>query len=342
MKAITLQQPGTFQHIEINEPPPPSAGQALVQSHRMGICGTDYSCYLGKFPFFDYPRIPGHELGVEVLEVGPGVTNVKPGDLCSVEPYLNCGECFPCRRGKTNCCESLSVIGIMEDGGLCERFTIRADKLHPSQSLSCEQLALVETLAIGRHATARANPQAKDNVLIIGAGPIGLSTLEFTRLTGANITVMDMAKSRLEFCRATYEGLQTIHFTDEPAAKQQVHDITNGDRFAVVYDATGSPHSMAAALDFVAHSGTLVYVGVTTSNVSFAHPRMHKPEMSILSSRNALPAEFTEIIQLIENGSVNTTPWITHRTSFENVGEEFEAFTKPESGVIKAVIEVTP
>lgn len=341
MKAITLQQPKTFQAIDIAEPPQPAAGEALVQSHRMGVCGTDYSCYLGKFPFFDYPRIPGHELGVEVLAVGQGVNNVKPGDRCSVEPYMNCGECYPCRRGKVNCCESLSVIGIMEDGGLCERFLVRADKLHPSRSMSFEQLALVETLAIGCHATARANPQANDHVLIIGAGPIGLSTLEFTRLTGARITIMDMAASRLEFCRNNYDGLSTIHFTDPESALAATREITAGDRFAVVYDATGSPQSMAASLSYVAHSGALVYVGVTTSNVSFAHPAMHKPEMTILSSRNALPEDFTRIIRLIEEEKINTAPWITHRTSFENVSDEFEAFTRPESGVIKAVIEIT-
>ncbi len=185
MKAIRLNEPKHFEHVDIAEPESPGPGQALVRTHRMGICGTDYSGYFGKMPFFRYPRIPGHELGVEVLEVGEGVTNIKPGDRCSVEPYMNCGECYACRKGNGNCCEKLDVIGVMIDGGLCERFLIRADKLHPSGKLSFEQLALVETLAIGCHATDRGNPQEGEHVLIIGAGPIGLATLEFTRLTGA-------------------------------------------------------------------------------------------------------------------------------------------------------------
>ena len=147
MKAIRLIAPKEFQDFETEEPPKPGPGEALIRTIQMGICGTDVSCYLGKFPFFDYPRIPGHELGVEVLEIGEGVSNVKPGDRCSVEPYFNCEKCHPCQKGYSNCCENLKVFGVMMNGGLCERSVIRADKLHPSKSLSFEQLALVETLA---------------------------------------------------------------------------------------------------------------------------------------------------------------------------------------------------
>ncbi|HCP39853.1 MAG TPA: L-iditol 2-dehydrogenase, partial [Verrucomicrobiales bacterium] len=158
MKALQLTEPKTFEAIDLQEPEQPGLDQALVQVHRIGICGTDYSGYLGKMPFFSYPRIPGHELGVEVLAVGSNVSNVKPGDHCSVEPYMNCGSCYPCRKGASNCCESLKVIGVMEDGGMRERFLIRAEKLHTSQKLTFDQLALVETLAIGCHANDRGAP----------------------------------------------------------------------------------------------------------------------------------------------------------------------------------------
>ena len=307
----------------------------------MGICGTDYSGYLGKMPFFSYPRIPGHELGVEVLDVGDGVANVKAGDRCSVEPYMNCGECYPCRKGNGNCCESLNVIGVMVDGGLCERFLIRADKLHPSTRLSFEQLALVETLGIGCHACDRGTPKEGDHALIIGAGPIGLATLEFTRLTGATITVMDMVESRLGFCRETYGVPHTIQFKGDGSEVDQMREITGGDKYTVVTDATGHNGSMSNALNYVAHTGSLVYVGITTAEVSFPHPALHKPELTIKGSRNALPSDFARIISLIEDGTINTDPWITHRTSFDDVIGEFESFTRPESGVIKAVIEIT-
>ncbi len=341
MKAIRLDKPKQFSQIQIDEPQSPGPGQVLVKTHRIGICGTDYGGYLGKMPFFRYPRIPGHELGVEVLGVGAGVTNVTPGDRCSVEPYMNCGLCYACRKGQGNCCEKLDVIGVMIDGGLCERFLIRADKLHRSEILSYEQLALVETLAIGCHANDRGGAVHGDHALIIGAGPIGLSTLEFTRLTGATITVMDMVESRLDFCRKTYGIKNTILAKGDDSEIEQMRAITNGDMYAVVTDATGNNKSMSNALKYCAHTGSLVYVGITTQEVSFLHTVLHRPELSVKGSRNALPRDFSRIIQLIENGTINTAPWVTHRTSFDSVIGEFETFTRPESGVIKAMIEVT-
>ncbi len=341
MRAIRLEEPKRFRHVEIDEPGDPSSGQALVRTHRMGICGTDYSGYLGKMPFFRYPRIPGHELGVEVLAVGPDVTNVKPGDRCSVEPYMNCGMCYACRKGNGNCCENLEVIGVMIDGGLCERFLVRAEKLHPSQKLTFEQLALVETLGIGCHAADRGAPQEGQHVLIIGAGPIGLATLEFTRLTGATITVMDMVESRLAFCRETYGVAHTIVFSGDGSELAQMKAITDGDMYEVVTDATGNHRSMSGALNYVAHTGALVYVGITTEEVSFPHPVLHRREMAIKGSRNALPSDFARIIKLIEDGTINTNPWITHRTSFDQVIDNFESYTHPESGVIKAIIQVS-
>ena len=341
MRAIRLVEPRRFEKIDIALPGKPGPGQALVKTHRMGICGTDTAGYLGKMPFFSYPRIPGHELGVEVVAVGDGVQNVQVGDRCSVEPYMNCGQCYACRHGHGNCCQTLEVIGVMVDGGLCEQFLIRADKLHPSEQLSYEQLALVETLAIGCHACDRGGAPQGEHVLIIGAGPIGLATLEFTRLTGARITVMDMVPSRLEFCRQVYGVPYTIHFTGDGSELEQMQQITGGDKYVVVTDATGNQHSMSSALQYVAHSGSLVYVGITTGEVTFKHPLLHKPEMTLKGSRNAMPADFTRIIGLIEDGTINTGPWITHRTTFDTVIADFDSFTRPDSGVIKAVIELS-
>ncbi|MGH7944871.1 MAG: alcohol dehydrogenase catalytic domain-containing protein, partial [Opitutaceae bacterium] len=201
MKAIQLEKPQSFRAIEIEEPAAPGDGEALVGIHRIGICGTDYSGYLGRMPFYSYPRIPGHELGVEVMAVGPGVTNVKAGDLCSVEPYINCQRCYACRRGLTNCCESNQTLGVMCDGGMCERMLLPARKLHVSTKLSLEQLALVETLAIGCHAVDRGELLAGEHALIVGAGPIGLSAIEFVKVAGAKCIVMDLNEARLAFCR---------------------------------------------------------------------------------------------------------------------------------------------
>ncbi|HET6246748.1 MAG TPA: zinc-binding alcohol dehydrogenase family protein [Tepidisphaeraceae bacterium] len=338
MKAIQLLEPGKFNRIDIAEPGEPLAGQALVRVHRVGVCGTDISGFLGKMPFFSYPRIPGHELGVEVVAVGPGVTNVKPGDRCSVEPYMNCGNCHACRKGASNCCANLKVLGVMTDGGLLDRFVLPAHKLHPSAKLSYEQLALVETLAIGCHAVDRSALAAGENCLIIGAGPIGLSSIVFAKLTGARVIVLDMQQKRLDFCKEAMGVDETLVLSDSVA--QDIRRMTNGDNPDVVIDATGHNVSMSNAFGYVAPTGRLVYVGITTSDVSFKHPVFHRPEGTLLCSRNALPRDFARIIKLIEDGRIDTKPWVTHRTAFDSVIADFPSFTKPETGVIKAVIEV--
>src|SRR5688572_7018940 len=173
MDAIILEQPQKFIRSDIPEPTEPGPGEAVVRVHRVGICGTDISGYLGKMPFYSYPRIPGHELGVEVVALGSGVLGLQTGDRCSVEPYINCETCYPCRRGYSNCCQNLQVLGVHTDGGMRPQFLVPARKLHPSRALTLDQLALVETLAIGCHAVNRGSPQAGDSVLVIGAGPIG-------------------------------------------------------------------------------------------------------------------------------------------------------------------------
>jgi len=341
MRAIQIYEPKRLKQIEVADPPSPGLGQAHVRTHRMGVCGTDISCYLGKFPFFDFPRIPGHELGVEVIAVGEGVSNVKPGDKCSIEPYMNCGECYACQRGAINCCQDLKVIGVMTDGGLCESFLVRADKLHASTKLSYDQLALVETLAIGCHANDRGAPQEGDHALIIGMGPIGLATLEFARLTDATISVMDMNPARLDFVRTHYGIENTVLFKGDGSELQRMKEITHGNLYQVVTDATGNKHSMSGALSYLAFTGSLVFVGITTDEISFRHPLLHRPEATIKASRNAMPSDFQRIIRLIEDGTINTQPWITHRTTFKGVLDDFESFTRPETGVIKALIDVS-
>jgi 2-desacetyl-2-hydroxyethyl bacteriochlorophyllide A dehydrogenase len=340
MKAIQLEAPRRFKQVELNEPNSLGPDDALVRTHRVGICGTDIGAYFGKFPLFTYPRIPGHELGVEVLEVGPSVTKVRPGDHCSVEPYINNTESFASRRGHSNCCQDLQVLGVHIDGGLRERFVVRADKLHAAKNLSFEQLALVETLAIGCHAVSRANPQRGEHVLIIGAGPIGLSVLEFVRLAGSNVTMMDMNPDRLAFCRRTYNLANTVRFQGDGCDLDEMRQITGGELYPIVFDATGSAASMNQALNYVAHAGTLVYVGITPQDITFPDRLFHVREMTIKGSRNALSEDFRRIIKLIEGGQIDTTRWITHRTPFENVIDDFESYTKPETGVIKAMIEV--
>ncbi len=341
MKALQLEKPQQWQRIDIAEPAAPAAGEVLLRVHRIGICGTDISGYLGKMPFFSYPRIPGHELGVEVLAVGAGVTNVAPGDRCSVEPYINCGHCYTCQRGFTNCCETNKTLGVMCDGGMTERMILPARKLHSSKKLSFDQLALVETLAIGCHAINRGEPKPGEAVLVIGAGPIGLSVIEFAKLSGARTIVMDMNEQRLAFVRETMGVPDTILTKGDGDELKRLGELTNGQLADVVVDATGSNKSMAHALSYCAFKGRLIYVGITQSEISFLQaPALHRRELDIRASRNALPGDFTRIIKLIEDGQINTHPWITHQAGFEEVIGVFPSWTKPETGVIKAVVAV--
>ncbi len=342
MKALQLEKPESWRVIDIPEPLPPAAGEVLVRVHRVGVCGTDLGGYLGKFPFFSYPRIPGHELGVEVLEMGAGVTNVQPGDHCSVEPYLNCQQCYSCRRGFTNCCEHHKTLGVMCDGGLTERILLPARKLHLANGLSMEQAALVETLAIGCHAVDRSGCKQGENVLIIGAGPIGLSVLEFVKLSGARPIVADISDSRLAFVRNTMGVADTLAIQNDASDIESIESMTQGQRADVVIDATGNSKSMVRAFEFTAFAGRVVYVGITQQNLEFAHaPFFHRREITLLASRNALSRDFTRIIGLIEAGAINTNPWITHHADFADVPKEFPNWLNPNAGVMKAVIHLT-
>jgi alcohol dehydrogenase len=337
MRALQLVQPGEFRYIDVAEPAPPGPGQALIRVHRVGICGTDYGGYLGKMPFYSYPRIPGHELGVEVVAVGSGVTHVQPGDRCSVEPYINCQACSSCRRGFTNCCENHQTLGVHCDGGLQRHFLVPARKLHPAPDLTYDQAALVETLAIGCHAVHRSALKSGETALVIGAGPIGLSVIEFTRLTGARTVVMDTNAQRLAFVRDNLGVEETILSTGDGSEGNQLETLTKGERAHVVVDATGSNQSMSHALNYCAFAGRLVYVGITQKELSFPHALMHRRELSILASRNALSADFPRIISLIGSGQINTRPWLTHQADFEELATVFPTWMNPATGVIKAV-----
>ncbi|MBA4191664.1 MAG: L-iditol 2-dehydrogenase [Planctomycetaceae bacterium] len=340
MHAIQLEKPQQFRMIDVPEPPAPGPGDAVVKIHRVGICGTDLSGYLGKMPFFSYPRIPGHELGVEVVAVGPDVTNVKVGDRAAIEPYINCQKCYSCARGHTNCCENHLTLGVHIDGGLQPLFTIPARKLHVSKKLTFDQLALVETLGIGLHAVNRANPRADETVLVIGAGPIGLSVIEFAKITGARVVVMDINEQRLRFVREKMGVTETIQAQGLEADVKTFTDLTGGKLGNVVVDATGNAKSMVAAYNYVGFTGRLVWVGITQDPLTVMQPLMHRREMTFMASRNAVSHEFTRIVRLMEGGVIDTTPWITHSVPFDAMIDEFPKWLKPETGVVKAMVEL--
>jgi threonine dehydrogenase-like Zn-dependent dehydrogenase len=336
MLHIVLEKPGSLV-AEDRPEAPAGVGLATVRVRRIGVCGTDLHAFAGNQPFFNYPRVLGHELGVEVVDAGDDPCGLKPGDRCSVEPYMNCGTCIACRRGKPNCCEVLKVLGVHVDGGMTPLLRLPPRKLHPSSKLDYDQLALVETLGIGAHALERAAPARADFVRVIGAGPIGLSVIQFARMTGAALAVMDVSDERLRICRSLFGETATLK--PGPSAEQELRRIGGGDLPTCVIDATGSPQSMKGTFALAANGGRIVFVGLFQGDVTFNDPSFHRRELSVSASRNSLPATFRAVIRLVEEGRVDTRPWITHRFGLAETPVVFPRDIAGNPAVLKAMIE---
>jgi 2-desacetyl-2-hydroxyethyl bacteriochlorophyllide A dehydrogenase len=340
MKSILLEKPGHFVRKKIELDSRLSDNEVLIKIHRIGICGTDIHAYKGDQPFFSYPRRLGHELGAEVVAIGnsPKNTYLKIGDKVSVEPYLTCGHCQPCLLDKTNCCETLLCLGVHTDGGMCEYIKMPSEKLHKSDTLSYEQLALVETLGIGCHAINRAEVKDNELVMVIGAGPIGLSVIQFAQIKGAEIAVLDTNKNRLNFAKNNFEIAHSI-LLDGELTDADLRAKFNGKLPNTVFDATGNPKSMMNAFNYVSFGGKLVFVGLFQGDVNFNDPFFHRRELTVMSSRNAQAADFTYIIENMESGKINTNTWLTHQADYEGFIEVFENWLKPESKMIKGMIK---
>ena len=338
MRAIVLTSPEQLQFSSRGEPPAPGPHEALVRVHRIGVCGTDYHAFRGNQPFFTYPRILGHELGVEVVAIGSEVQNVAVGVHCAVRPYLECGHCPPCRRGKPNCCANMQVFGVHVDGGMRELALLPASHLHNAEGLSYDQLALVEPLSIGAHAVASAQLAAGERVLVVGAGPIGLAVTKFASLSGAQVVVMDISTQRLAFVQRYMPSATVID--GQESGLEALKRITGDDLPTAVFDATGNQHSMQSAFSYVGYGGRLIFVGLFAGDVTFPDPLFHSHEMTLLSSRNALSADFQSSITAIKQGQIDLAPWITHRATIETFIEDFPRWTDPASGIIKGIITV--
>ena len=339
MRTVILDRPGELRLADTPEPPSPSPGMALARVRRIGVCGTDVHAWRGEQPYFTYPRVLGHELAVEVVATGADVTNVRPGDRCAVEPYVNCGECRPCRSGRQNCCDRLQVIGVHVDGGMRDLVELPARKLHPSATLSPDALALVEMLSIGAHAVRRAAPAPADRVLVLGAGPVGLGVATFAASACAPVTVADVNPSRLAFCGTQLPGVTRLDLSGGADVAAAVRQAGGGELPTMVFDATGNSDSMRRAFTLVGHGGTLVFVGLVLGDLSFHDPDFHRRETTLLASRNALPDDFRTVMAALDSGAVRPDSWITHRTSLDDAARVFPEWTTPGAGVVKGVIE---
>lgn len=333
MRSLVLQQPGVLAWTEVSGPVP-GPREALVRVRRCGVCGTDIHAFTGKQPFFNYPRRLGHELCVEIVSA-PADSGLTAGDLCAVEAYYFCGECPACHAGKTNCCKNLKVLGVHIDGGHAPLMTVPVDKLHRANSLSPEQIALVEPLVIGAHGVERAAPKVGEPTVIIGMGPIGLAAAIFAKAAGANLVCVDVQADRLNFACEKMQLGKAVAADANLAENLQKHF---GQLPAVVIDATGNPASMRNAFHLAEHGGRIVFLGLFIGELAFDDPNFHRRELTLLASRAGLAGTFRKVIRLMEAQEIDVLPLVTHRFGFAETAERLPQIHR-ETGLVKAMID---
>jgi 2-desacetyl-2-hydroxyethyl bacteriochlorophyllide A dehydrogenase len=337
MKTLICTTPGSFAWTNA-EKPILKKDHAIIQIKRIGVCGTDLHAFQGTQPYFTYPRILGHELSGILMEAD-NAPDFSPGQPVTFIPYFNCGHCVACRTGKPNCCVSIQVCGVHVDGGMVEYLQVPSSSLVHGEGLTYDELALVEPLAIGAHGIRRAEIEKGDAVLIIGAGPIGIGAMEFARLAGGKVIAMDVSDDRLAFC-SRQVGVEHIINPLHGDAMEWLRTFTNGDMASVVIDATGNLKAINEGINYLAHGGRFVLIGLQKEPFCFSHPEFHKRESTLTSSRNATRQDFEQVIDAMKKGLVDPKTYITHRVPFDEVTNEFENWLKPETKVIKAMISI--
>lgn len=337
MKSIVCEEPRVFKSIN-RETPQREKGSAIVSIKRIGICGTDLHAFTGNQPFFAYPRVLGHELAGVIESIGENPYGLEQGDQVSVIPYMECGACVACKKGLTNCCTNMKVMGVHFDGGMTEQISVPSDHLIKTNALSLDQSAILEPLSIGAHAVRRSDLRKGDIILVIGAGPIGLGVMQAAKQQGAKVIAMDMNDERLTFSKQWANADETINVLNEPV--EQLMQMTNGDMTSIVFDATGNSKSMMDAFQYPSNGGKLVFVGLVKSDITFADPLFHSKELTLMASRNATREDFDFVIQAMESGYIDADRYITHRSTFDQLINDFEHWLSPESGVVKAMVEI--
>ena len=269
MASGVVVEPGVFQLQMRDFPIEAREGWVLVDICAVGICGTDYHIFEGKHPYLEYPRLVGHELSGRVAKSTSGWL---AGELVVINPYLSCGKCRACRKGKSNCCSRIEVLGVHRDGGMCSRIAVPSGNLYRASGLSELQAAMVEFLAIGAHAVRRAGAMEGDRVLVTGAGPIGIGTALFASIQGAEVHLLDLSDARLQQASRKF-GFDKLHL-----AGDNILSGSLADGFDVVFDATGSARAIEAGFPLLAHGSRYVLVSVVKDQIRFDDPEFHKRE----------------------------------------------------------------
>jgi len=336
MKTLICESPGKFEYTETGIPRPED-GEVLVKINKIGICGTDIHAFAGNQAFFSYPRILGHELAGEIAEER-SFSAMKTGSRVAVIPYLHCGKCKACLYGKTNCCESLKVLGVHTDGGMREFLSVPAGNLIMTEELTDDEIAIIEPLAIGAHAIRRSGDLRGKTVAVVGCGPIGMGIIAQAGTMGARVFALDVQQEKLIRAQHSFKAHEGFNIKENPIEK--LREATNGHLADIVFDATGNKDAMENGHQFMGHGGIYVLVGLYKDNIQFHHPSIHAKETTLLCSRNATKEDFQKVIQHLKDKNIPTESYITHRMPFEEVKQQFGKIANPSEMTIKAIIEM--
>ena len=333
MQALVMKQPG---EVAVEQVPSPvrKTGDVLLQVKRIGLCGSDLNSYRGKNPMVVYPRILGHEVAATVMEE-TGHPELPAGMNVTLSPYTNCGRCASCRRGRPNACQFNETLGVQRDGALTEYIAMPAEKLYPA-NLSLKELCLVEPLTVGFHAVARGRVVVEDTVAIIGCGGVGLGAVAASGFCGARTIAIDVDDDKLEIARKA-GATHIINTTREPL-HDRLQQITEGHGPDVVIEAIGLPQTFRAAVDEVAFTGRVVYIGYAKEPVAYETRLFVQKELDILGSRNALPGDFRAVIQMLEQGKFPVEDAVTLEVPLAQAAESLAAWSREPSRFSKIMI----
>ncbi|WP_410515914.1 zinc-binding alcohol dehydrogenase family protein [Pantoea allii] len=336
MRALVITEPRNMVWTT-RDVPRPAPAEALIKLVSAGICGTDIHAWAGNQPFFSYPRVLGHELCADIVETGSAVQGFAVGQRVALIPYLSCYECDACQSGKTNCCENISVIGVHQDGGFCDYLSVPAANLLAVDELAPEAAALIEPFAISAHAVRRAAVAQGDQVLVVGAGPIGLGAAAIAAADGAQVIVADTSDYRRQHVSQQL-GLLALN----PAEADFIAALRagfNGQLALTVIDATGNPAAMNAAVSLIRHGGTVVYVGLHKGDLVIPDSEFHKKESTLMGSRNATREDFDRVRELMAAGKLRAEMMLNQRFVFSTLAEQFEEAVINNRELIKGVID---
>ena len=339
MKAICIEEPGKVVVKDIDKPVRKS-GEALLKMLYGGICGSDLGSYRGANAYVSYPRVPGHELAAEIVEIDENGQGLKPGMIVTCNPYFNCGGCYSCRRGLVNACTDNQTMGVQREGGFAEYITMPVERIYDGKGLPAKTLALIEPFCISWHGVSRADVKAGERVLVVGAGTIGALAAVAAKAKGAEVTICDVAEDKLDYAFKTF-GLDHKLLNSSPDAfAKGVEEFTCGDGYDVAIEAVGLPSTFQNCIDAACFGARVVLIGVSKKNIDdFFFTIIQKKELNVYGSRNAMKKDFLELIDLVKGGSVELEKIVTNTYKMEEAPQAFADFAANAGKMLKVVID---